>query len=76
MAILYEDGLVVIVNHLGYKVDRSDYLRQFEILLIGSVQKSRDAVNALYHCLTKDGRGAWSCATYMRDGFSNFGRAW
>lgn len=69
MAIMQDsDGLVLIVNHFDNKLEGFYYPRQFDILHIGFIQKSREDVDALYKRLSTDGwevqaprdtHGAW-----------------
>ncbi|APH58158.1 putative cytosolic protein [Granulibacter bethesdensis] len=69
MAIMQDDdGLVLIVNHFETKLDGFDYPRQLDILHIGFIQETREAVDALYERLRDDGwetqmphdaHGAW-----------------
>ncbi|GBQ63677.1 hypothetical protein AA103196_0661 [Ameyamaea chiangmaiensis NBRC 103196] len=68
-----DDGLVLIINHFDNKLEGFDYPAQLDILHIGFIQMSRDAVDALYQRLIGDGwnvqpphetHGAW--AFYFR----------
>ena len=79
MAIMQDnDGLVLIVNHFENKLDGFDYPRQFDILHIGFIQKSREDVDALYRRLSEDGwevqvprdaHGAWSFYFRAKGGY-------
>ncbi|WP_237914999.1 VOC family protein [Acetobacter senegalensis] len=56
MAIMQDnDGLALIVNHFENKLDGFDYPKQFDILHIGFIQKSRQDVDTLYKRLSTDG---------------------
>jgi len=69
MAILQDDdGLVLIINHFENKLDGFDYPKQRDILHIGFIQETRDAVDAMHARLRGDGwktqaprdaHGAW-----------------
>lgn len=56
MAILQDDdGLVLILNHFENKLEGFDYPKQLDILHIGFIQETRDAVDAMYARLRGDG---------------------
>ncbi|WP_072573870.1 VOC family protein [Granulibacter bethesdensis] len=69
MAIMQDDGgLVLIVNHFETKREGFDYPGQLDILHIGFIQETREAVDAMYVRLREDGwetqmphdaHGAW-----------------
>ncbi|RVU16145.1 VOC family protein [Methylobacterium oryzihabitans] len=69
MAIMQDDdGLVLIVNRFEKKLDGFEYPRELDVLHIGFIQESREAVDALHARLTADGweipaahnaHGAW-----------------
>ncbi|RUT24956.1 glyoxalase [Asaia sp. W19] len=70
MAIMQdEDGLVLIINHFDRKLGGFLYPEHFDILHIGFILESREAVDTLYERLQNDGKatrppqtahGAWS----------------
>jgi len=73
-----ENALVLIVNHFDNKLEDFDYPRQFDILHIGFIQKSREDVDALYEHLSADGwevqaprnvHGAWSFYFRAKGGY-------
>ncbi|WP_343526567.1 VOC family protein [Sphingomonas sp.] len=74
MAIMQDDdGLVLILNHFTPKLDGFDYPASFDILHVGFIRDSREAVDILHARLSGDGwdvrapqemHGAWSF--YMR----------
>ncbi|GBQ88920.1 hypothetical protein AA23498_0492 [Acetobacter nitrogenifigens DSM 23921 = NBRC 105050] len=73
-----DDGLVLIVNHFENKLEGFGYPQQLDILHIGFIQKSRDAVDALYKRLSGDGweaqaprnaHGAWSFYFRAKGGY-------
>lgn len=79
MAIMQDDdGLVLIVNHFESKLDGFDYPRQLDILHVGFIQESREAVDAMYARLNEDGwetqaphetHGAWSFYFRAKGGY-------
>jgi len=79
MAVLQDnDGLVLIVNHFDNKLEGFDYPRQFDILHIGFIQKSREDVDALHQRLSTDGwevqaprnaHGAWTFYFQAKGGY-------
>ncbi len=79
MAIMEDDdGLVLIVNHFENKLDGFDYPKSLDILHIGFIQESRDAVDAMYARLSEDGwetqaprdaHGAWSFYLRAKGGY-------
>ncbi|MCQ8277693.1 VOC family protein [Acetobacteraceae bacterium KSS8] len=79
MAIMQDDdGSVVIVNHFENRLAGFDYPEQFDILHIGFIQESRDAVDALHARLNGDGwniqaphdaHGAWSFYFRAKGGY-------
>ncbi len=79
MAIMQDDdGLVLIVNHFDSKLDGFDYPKSLDILHIGFIQESREAVDAMYVRLSEDGwetqtphetHGAWSFYFRAKGGY-------
>ena len=79
MAIMQDDdGLVLIVNHFENKLDGFEYPKQLDILHVGFIQESRDAVDALHARLSGDGwetqapheaHGAWSFYFRAKGGY-------
>ncbi|MBB3173377.1 catechol 2,3-dioxygenase-like lactoylglutathione lyase family enzyme [Endobacter medicaginis] len=80
MAVMQDDdGLVLIVNHFERRLDGFDYPAQFDILHVGFILPSRDAVDALYARLCADGwttqtpphvtHGAWSFYFRAKGGY-------
>ena len=79
MAIMQDnDGLVLILNHFDTKLEGFDYPKQFDILHIGFIQKSREDVDALHRRLSGDGwevqaprdaHGAWSFYFRAKGGY-------
>ncbi|MCP1229191.1 VOC family protein [Acetobacter fabarum] len=79
MAIMQDDeGLVLILNHFVGKLGRFGYPEQLDILHIGFIQDTRDAVDALYARLSGDGwetqvphnaHGAWSFYFRAKGGY-------
>ncbi len=49
-----DDGLVLIVNDFENKREGFEYPRELDILHIGFIQESREAVDAMYARLTAD----------------------
>ncbi len=79
MAIMQDDdGLVLIVNHFENKREGFEYPKELDILHIGFIQESRDAVDAMYARLTADGwetqapheyHGAWTFYFRAKGGY-------
>ncbi|GJE70207.1 VOC family protein [Methylorubrum podarium] len=79
MAIMQDDdGLVLIVNHFEKKREGFDYPEQLDILHIGFIVESREAVDALHAGLSTDGwaaqaphdtHGAWSFYFRAKGGY-------
>ncbi len=79
MAIMQDDdGLVLIVNHFENKLDGFDYPKSLDVLHIGFIQESREAVDDMYARLSKDGwetqvphdtHGAWSFYFRTKGGY-------
>ncbi|MGP4694208.1 VOC family protein [Agrobacterium cavarae] len=79
MAIMQDDaGLVLIVNHFDTKLDGFDYPKSLDILHIGFIQETREAVDAMYSRLSGDGwetqepkdtHGAWSFYFRTKGGY-------
>lgn len=79
MAIMQDDeGLVLIVNHFENKLDGFAYPERLDILHIGFIQASREAVDAIHARLSRDGwetqaphgaHGAWSFYFRAKGGY-------
>jgi len=79
MAILQDDdGLVLIVNQFSSKLAGFSYPESFDILHVGFIQETREAVDALHARLVADGwdpqaprntHGAWAFYFRARGGY-------
>ncbi|ETC99008.1 VOC family protein [Asaia lannensis] len=79
MAIMQDDdGLILIVNHFDRQLDGFEYPRNLDILHIGFILRSREAVDALFARLKVDGwetqmphktHGAWSFYFRAKGGY-------
>ncbi|GBR49776.1 hypothetical protein AA106556_2124 [Neokomagataea tanensis NBRC 106556] len=79
MAIMQDDnGLVLILNHFESKLSGFNYPKSFDVLHIGFIRDSREAVDALYSRLNKDGwdvqaphntHGAWAFYFKAKGGY-------
>ncbi|MFS3137791.1 VOC family protein [Gluconacetobacter sacchari] len=73
-----DDGLILIVNHFDHKLDGFEYPHELDILHIGFIQKSREAVDDIYVRLIADGwqvqaprnfHGAWAFYLKTKGGY-------
>lgn len=79
MAVMQDDdGLVLIVNHFDSKLDGFEYPRELDILHIGFIQDSREAVDDVHARLIADGwevqaprdfHGAWTFYFRAKGGY-------
>lgn len=79
MAVMQDDdGMVLILNHLDRKLDGFVYPSSLDILHIGFIQESCEAVDAMHARLSRDGwgtqtphhsHGAWSFYFKAKGGY-------
>lgn len=73
-----DDGLVLIINRFDHKLDGFEYPHELDILHIGFIQESREAVDDIYARLVADGwevqaprnfHGAWAFYLKAKGGY-------